>query len=199
MSPQWFQVEVKRLQTILCFITSLRLHQILSKYHRILTLSKCVTDKRLQFNATKCRQMFISRKRTHSLTPPSLYVDGTALLQVSEYKYLGVVVTSDLSWQPHITNTCNEERKLIGLLYRRFYESSNSTTLLLSFVRPCLEYSSATWSPHLKGEIEIIEKVQKYALKVCMKSWDSSYEDLLKMTSLPSMQCRRLQVSLPSL
>lgn len=36
----------------------------------------------------------------------------------------------------------------------------------------------------------------KYALKVCMKSWDSSYEDLLKMTSLPSMQCRRLQVSL---
>ena len=90
-------------------------------------------------------------------------------------------------------------RKLIGLLYRRFYQSSNSTTLLklyLSFVRPRLEYSSAAWSPYLKGEIEIIEKVQKYALKVCMKSWDSSYEYLLKMTSLPSMQCRRLQVSL---
>ncbi len=163
------------------------------------SLSMCITEKQLQFNATKCRQMFISRKRAHSLTPPSLYVDGTALLQVSEYKYLGVVITSDLSWRPHITNICNKTRRLIGLLYRRFYRSSNSTTLLklyLSFVRPHLEYSSAVWSPHLKGEVETIEKVQKYALKVCMKSWDSSYADLLNATSLPSMQSRRLQVSL---
>ena len=94
---------------------------------------------------------------------------------------------------------CNKTRKLIGLLYRRFYQSSNSATLLklyLSFIRPDLEYSSPVWSPHLKGELETIEKVQKYVLKVCMKSWDSSYADLLSMTSLPSMQCRRLQASL---
>ena len=163
------------------------------------SLSSCVTDKQLQFNATKCRQMLISRKRAHSSTPPNLYVSGTALLQVSEYKYLGVVITSDLSWRPHITNMCNKTRKLIGLLYRRFYQSSNSSILLklyLSFVRPHLEFSSAVWSPHLKGEVEAVEKVQKYALKVCMKSWDTSYADLLSMTSLPSMQCRRLQTSL---
>ena len=66
----------------------------------------------------------------------------------------------------------------------------------LSFIRPHLEYSSGVWSPHLKGEVEAIEKVQKYALKVCMKSWDASYADLLSMTSLPSMQCRHLQASL---
>lgn len=67
-------------------------------------LSLCVMDKQLQFNATKCRQMLISRKRSHSLTPPNLYINATALLQVSEYKYLGVVITSDPSWWPHITN-----------------------------------------------------------------------------------------------
>ena len=94
---------------------------------------------------------------------------------------------------------CNKTRKLIGLLYRHFYQSSNSSIplkLYLSFVRPHLEFSSAVWSPHLKGEVEAVEKVQKYALKVCMKSWDTSYADLLSMTSLPSMQCRRLQASL---
>ena len=80
------------------------------------SLSSCLTDKQLQFNATKCRQMLISRKQAHSSTPPNLYVSGTALLQVSEYKYLGVVITSDLSWRPHITNMCNKIRKLIGLL-----------------------------------------------------------------------------------
>ena len=136
----------KCLQTILYYIASLHLHQVLSNYNSILTLSKRVTDKRLQFNATKCRQMFTSRKQTHSLSPPSLYIDGTALLQVSEYKYLGLVITSDLSWRPRITNMYNKARKLIGLLYRHFYQSSNSTTLLKLysiFVIPCLEYSSA--------------------------------------------------------
>ena len=71
------------------------------------SLSKCVTDKRLQFNATKCRQMFISRKRTHSLTPPSLYVGGTALLQVSEYKYLGVKLPQTYHGGP-ISQICKE-------------------------------------------------------------------------------------------
>ena len=42
----------------------------------------------------------------------------------------------------------------------------------------------------LKGEIEALEKVQKYALKVCTKSWDASYENLLSKASLPSLQQR---------
>ena len=178
---------------ILCYIASSYLHQI------ICICNLCVMDKQLQFNATKCRQMLISRKRSHSLTPPNLYINATTLVQASEYKYLGVVITSDLSWRPHITNMCNKTKKLIGLLYRRFNQNSNPSTLLklyLSFIRPHLEYLSGVWSPHLKGEVEAIEKVQKYALKVCMKSWDASYADLLSMTSLPSMQCRHLQASL---
>ena len=99
-----------------------------------------------------------------------------------------------VSWRPHITNMCNKARKLD--CYIDVSISSNSTIVLkvyLSFVRPCLEYSSAAWSPHLKGEVEIIEKV--HALKACTKSWDSSYEYLLKMTSLPSLQCRRLSAT----
>ena len=56
-------------------------------------------------------------------------------------------------------------------------------------------YSSAVWNPYLKGGIEALEKVQKYALKVCTKSWDASYEDLLSKASLPSLQ-RRIQTSL---
>ena len=44
--------------------------------------------------------------------------------------------------------------------------------------------------PLLKGEIEALEKVQKYALKVCTKSWDASYENLLSKASLSSLQKR---------
>ena len=51
--------------------------------------------------------MFISRKRAHSIAPPSLTIDGTPLTEVSEYKYLGVTITSDLSWS---SNVCNKSR-----------------------------------------------------------------------------------------
>ena len=48
--------------------------------------------------------MFISRKRGLSVAPPNLTIDGTPLITVTEYKYLGVTITSDMSWSPHITN-----------------------------------------------------------------------------------------------
>ena len=129
----------------------------------------------------------------NSLTPPCLKLEGTTLTQTNEYRYLGVTITSDLSWRPHISNICNKTRKMIGLFYRRFYSNSSPQTLLklyLSYIRPHLEYSSAVWNPHLKGEIADIEKVQKYALRVCLKTWDpfASYNDLLAEAKLPSLR-----------
>ena len=143
--------------------------------------------------------MLISRKRAHSLPPPCLAINGTPLVSVSEYKYLGVTITSDLSWSPHIANLCNKTRKIIGVFYRRFYRNSNSSTLLklyLSHIRPHLEYCSAVWNLHLKGDIAELEKVQKFALRVCMKSWDTSYDELLAASKLPSLESRRNHTSI---
>ena len=94
------------------------------------SISSCIKHKHLQFNASKCRLMFITKKKTNSLPPPPLILDGTVLSQVSSYKYLGVTFTSNLSWTPHITNCCNKTRRLIELLYRRFYQYSNSSSTL---------------------------------------------------------------------
>ena len=64
--------------------------------------------------------MLISRKRTKAFQPPSLLLDGVILEQVSSYKYLGITITLDLSWSPHISHICNKARRLVGLLYRHF-------------------------------------------------------------------------------
>ena len=52
---------------------------------------------------------------------------------------------------------------------RHFYKNSNSQTLLklyLAYVRSHLEYCLHVWSPSLKGDIDIVEAVQKYALRL---------------------------------
>ena len=105
--------------------------------------------------------------------------------------YLGVTLTSDLSWSTHISNSCNKTRGLIGLLYRRFHQCANPPSLLRlyrSFIRPHLESS-------LQGEIDTLESVQKYALRICLKSWDSNYAELLAAADLPSLQKRCIPIT----
>ena len=163
------------------------------------SISDSIRSKHLQFNASKCKTMFISRKKTNSLPPPEILLDGTELKRVQSYKYLGITITSNLSWIPHITNCCNKTRRLIGLMYRRFYQHSNPTTLTklyCSFIRPHLEYASIVWNPGLKGEVDALEKVQKFALRMCTKQWSSNYDELFTSTNLPSLEERRTQASL---
>lgn len=59
-------------------------------------------------------------------------------------------------------------------------------------IRPHLEYGSQVWNPHKAGDVKLIEGVQKFALKMCAKSWNESYETLLDMCQLQSHEDRRL-------
>ena len=163
------------------------------------SVSGCIKSKRLQFNPKKCKVMLISRKKTNSLPPPPIVLDETELQRVHSYRYLGVTLTSNLSWTPHITECCNKTRRLVGLLYRSFHQHSSSSTLIklyCSFIRPHLEYASIVWNPGLKGQVDALESVQKFALRMCTRMWDSSYDELLANTELPSLKARRIQASL---
>ena len=68
----------------------------------------------LKFNIDKCSVLFISRQRSLSMiTPPSLFINAdNPIKQVNSVKYLGVILTSDLSWTEHITGVCIKTRKL---------------------------------------------------------------------------------------
>ena len=55
----------------------------------------------------------------------------------------------------------------------------------MSTVRPHMEYASSVWDPYLKKNIDIIEHVQKFALKVYQKGWHSDYDTLLNAANVP--------------
>ena len=100
------------------------------------SLSQWSTYKNLVFNPDKCKFMIVTRKRnqTHS---PALILNG-------HYTYLGVTLSSDLSWSKHIHELCTRAKKMLGLLYRTFYLYTSSTNLLQLYVyliRPRLEYA----------------------------------------------------------
>ena len=54
----------------------------------------------MTFNASKCKCMYISRKRERRC--PSVSLDNATMEYVTHYKYLGIVISSDMTWTSHI-------------------------------------------------------------------------------------------------
>ena len=102
----------------------------------------------LSINLNKTKYMIVSRKSASfslSLTP--LYVDHSRLELVNSVKYLGVIISSNLSWSAHIRSVCSKSRQLIGVIFRHFYRSSSPQSLLkmyIALVLPHLSYCSST-------------------------------------------------------
>ena len=183
---------------LLCTESSIHLKTV-ALQDDIQAVSSSLASKHLSLNNNKCCYMLLTRKITLSIAPPLLIINGNPLLRVTSYKYLGVLITSNLSWSPHVSTICNKTRRLVGVLYRRFYKHSSQRTLLklyTSFIRPHLEYACAAWDPHLSKDITDIENVQKFALKVCTKTWNADYVDLLADSNLPSLAARRSNAKL---
>ena len=83
----------------------------------------------LTFNVAKCKFMLVSRKKRHINPNPSISLYGSPLEVTPTFKYLGLLITSDLSWTTHIDNICSKARRILGLVYRRFYGHSDVATL----------------------------------------------------------------------
>ena len=115
------------------------------------SLSNWISSHKLQLNCDKCKCMLVTRKRDSTM-PTKLLINSEPLERVYSYKYLGIQLTSDLSWSAHISTLCSKARQQLGMLYRKFYRYSDVDTLkqlYVAFIRPHLEYATAVWDPHL--------------------------------------------------
>ena len=123
-------------------------------------------DNNLKLNASKCCYALFSKKSQPCLPNTQLMIQDQALQRVTSFKYLGVTFSYDGSWSAHITNVCQNARKVLGLLYRRFSQGSHSDTLSLQNVSTSPPGVCLVWDPHLKRDIN---KLESFALKICLK------------------------------
>ena len=98
---------------------------------------------------------------------------------------------SNHTWTQHIQSITPKARRLVGLLFQQVYHYANMNLLkktYVSLVCPHLEYAVPIWDPYTAKNCDLVENVRRFAGRVCLKSWDVGYSEILDSLNLPSME-----------
>jgi len=114
------------------------------------------------------------------------------------WSWYSITITSDLSSSQHINEIVNKAHQRANHIIRCVL-SGHTSTLIRAFIvylRPILEYNCVIWSPSLKRDIDLIERVQRRFTKRMRGLKDLSYTERLLRLNIPSLELRRLQLDL---
>ena len=115
---------------------------------------------------------------------------------VTQATYLGVEISSNLSWSPHVNEIANKASQSLGFLKRNLH-SAKPTTKTAAYnttVRPNLEYCSSVWDPYHQKEVEKLENVQRRAARFVSNNYSrtpGTVTSLLNDIKWNSLQTRR--------
>ena len=89
-------------------------------------------------------------------------IHGTKLQTVKNTKYLGMTISSDLSWNTHVDTTAKMATTSLNFLKRNLHSwpTTVKDKCYKLLVRPILEYASCEWNPHTQRNINKLETVQ---------------------------------------
>ena len=92
---------------------------------------------------------------------------GHQLETVHYYPYLGVELSEDMNWDPHISKVTSKANKTLGFLRRNLNKCLQDIkeSACKSLVQPHHEYASAVWDPYRQCHINKIEMVQRRAAR----------------------------------
>lgn len=157
-------------------------------------LRKWCQDWQMEVNVSKTKILSITTKQTPITNHYTL--NEKQVENVLNFKYLGVHLTSDLSWNLHVDTVPSNAYKTLGFIRRNLYFANSDTKLLAynTLVRSKLDYASQLWNPHQVYLINKIESLQNKSARFITKIYSrtSSINEIKKSLNLPSLQSRRL-------
>ena len=117
----------------------------------------------MKINASKCFVFSIG----HSCSTASYNIDNTPLPVSTVANDLGVNIAPKLRFSYRYDNLVAKAKPRASLILRCFEcrEPAVLFRAFTTFVRPAVEYCSPVWAPVYKGDINLIESVQRHFTK----------------------------------
>ena len=157
--------------------------------HDLNLLYRWSTENLLSFKVNKCVVLQCLPSSTSAITVYNL--DNFELSKVPQHKDLGIIFTTNLTWQSHYEAITAKAYKSIGLIRRTFKNTISiqpKRTLYLTLVRSTLLYCSPLWRPNLINDISMLERIQRRATKFILNDFTSDYKErLMDLKLLPLM------------
>ena len=145
----------------------------------------------MEFNVNKCHVMEIGISEAR---PTWKYTMGMEeIKKVHEEKDLGVTIQDNLKPEKHIGKIFGDTYRMLRNIRVAFHymDKEMMKKILTTMIRPKLEYAAVIWSPHMKKDINKLERIQRTATKMVPELEVLDYEERLKEMGLPSLRQRR--------
>ena len=127
----------------------------------------------MEFNPSKCQVVRVTTAKEVINTVYTLH--GQFLEVVTSARYLGVDISSGLTWNIHIDRITGNANRTLGYIRRNIKTKNQKVreTAYNTLVRPQLEYSAPVWDPSSKDKRLQLEKIQRRAARWTTSNYDT--------------------------
>ena len=152
-------------------------------------LFKWSVDWNMLFNIDKCAVMHLERKNRGY----EYEMGDRKLRTTEEEKDLGVIIQQSVKPSRQCQEAATKANKVLGQIKRTVISIDKNIFLSLykTLVKPHLEYCVQVWSPYTKKDKEVLEKVQRRAIKMIRGFGKLTYEERLLNCGLTTLEKRR--------
>lgn len=127
-------------------------------------------------NASKSNTMLIAsrfklNKNTESL---KITLNNQILPMVSDFKYLGIEIDSNLHWTKHVNKLC----KVLGYKLSQLSRLRNNVPsdilrkIYNSGIQPIIDYALTVWGTTINVNINRVQRLQNYAARIISRNFD---------------------------
>ena len=118
----------------------------------------------VKFNSSKTQFLPISLSK--SFFDFNIIFENSIIHPLDSINILGINITSNLSWKPHISAIAKSASKKLGILFRsrRYFSSNQLLKLYRGLIRPCMEYCSHIWGG--SPSTLLLDRVESKAIRL---------------------------------
>ena len=116
---------------------------------------------------------------------------STIRLYIYNINLLGIIIDNKLTWKPHIANIRTKISKALGTLNKVKHNipTKLKRQLYFSLIHPHLLYGVELWGAAVKSHIQLIQILQKRAIRfITSSTYNSSTHNYFKDLKILKMQ-----------
>ena len=143
------------------------------------------------FNFGKCKCLHTGPGNTNM----NYEMGGTVLSKTVKEKDLGVSMNANMNVSEQCRIAASNGNQVLEMIRRNitYKEKSLIVPLYKAIVRHHLEYCIQAWSPYLRRDVDMLDKIQRRAIKLIPGLRALRYEERLKECGLTTLETRMLR------